>query len=75
MVPPQLGRFGLLTEIPRLCCNGEKASLTCLGYGSDAAYTLCPDNGGNSGASYLISIFRSATLRAIRRRRVGKVLT
>ena len=43
--------FRLLTENPRLCCNGEKASLTRLGYGSNAAYTLCPDNGGNSGAS------------------------
>jgi hypothetical protein len=33
---------------------GFKASFTLLGYGLDwlQAYTLCPDNGGNSGAGY-----------------------
>lgn len=60
---------------PSMLQRGKKASLTHFGYGSLAAYTLCLDNGGNSGASYLILIFHSATLRAIRRRRVGEVLT
>jgi hypothetical protein len=34
----------------RCCDRGEEASLTRFGYGRNLADTLCPDNGGNSGA-------------------------
>jgi hypothetical protein len=49
VVPPNLGWLKQKT-----CCDAqqeEKASLTRCGYG-EIAYTLCPDNGGNSGAGY-----------------------
>ena len=51
VVPPLLGGLQREPKNPPVLRRVADASLTLIGYNQILIYTLCPDNGGNSGAN------------------------
>ena len=67
----------LVTKNPIVTTTGFKSQPHSAGTPASAGYTLCPDNGGSSGAGYwtVKTALTLAALRTIQHRRLGGILT